>query len=339
MSGLIDIHSHIYPRWYIDLLKQRSQLPLVTGDRGNERFVIFPSEDHPGGGRPMDDTYWSLERKLEFMNRHGIERTLLSLGNPWLDPFGATEGLQLAREANAYFSRLETDTGGRVLGLGVLPPQDPRHAADVVWEIAGTSGLYGVVTGTRPCGVAIDDARLNPMWEALARTGLPTLIHPHYGAAMDEFAGLGHSGPVAMAFPFETTIAVGRLVLSGVLARYPAVRLIGSHGGGTLPFLAGRLDAGWKSDPSAQARLHHPPSEDLSRLYLDAIVYHARSLQAAADLVGTGHISFGTDHPFSVADPVANIIAIDEAFGGDSATDIRSRAATVLFGLRELRRD
>ena len=126
--------------------------------------------------------------------------------------------------------------------------------------------------------------------------------------------GIGHALPVAVGFPVETTIAVARLVFGGVLHRYPDLRIIASHGGGTLPYLAGRLDAGWRSDPSLSTRAPSPPSSVLGRLFLDAVLYHPRALRAAADLVGTEHLAFGTDHPFSIADPVANLAAIDEAF-------------------------
>jgi aminocarboxymuconate-semialdehyde decarboxylase len=343
-GGVIDIHSHIYPRWYVDLLKQRTEIPRITGDVGDERFVMFPSEtrrpaptDEPRSpGRPMDAGYWSIGEKLDFMDRFGIERTVLSLGNPWLDFLPADHGLDLARAANAEFAALEGETDGRILGMGVLPPGSPIDAAAIVEEIAETATLHGAVSGTRPCGVTFDDPSLEPLYEALARTGVPLLIHPHYGSALDELAGLGHAGPVAIAFPVETTIAVSRLIFSGVIERHPNLRLIASHAGGTLPYLAGRLDAAWRSDPGVQQRLRRPPSEELGRLFLDGIAYQPAALRAAADLVGADRISFGTDHPFSVADPERNLAAIDEAFSGDSREAVRHRSAAELFGLAAL---
>ena len=150
---------------------------------------------------------------------------------------------------------------------------------------------------------------LDPVWAALEQTGLPLLIHPHYGLALDQLEGFGHAMPVAVGFPLETTLCA-RLIFSGVLHRFPGVRLVGSHGGGTLPFLAGRLDAGWASDPGLVDRMPTPPSDVVDRLFLDSVLYHPRALLTAADLVGTDHLMFGTDHPFSIADPVANVAAI-----------------------------
>src|SRR6266487_6234895 len=106
---LIDVHSHLYPRWYVEALKRRSELPRVVGPEGEERFVIFEGEH----GRPMGPAFWELDEKLAFMAATGIARTVVSLGNPWLDPFGADVAPELADDANAYFAGLEQATRGR----------------------------------------------------------------------------------------------------------------------------------------------------------------------------------------------------------------------------------
>jgi aminocarboxymuconate-semialdehyde decarboxylase len=333
-TGIVDVHSHLYPRSYVDLLKARTSIPRIVGEAGDERFVIFPEEDRPDGtgGRPMGPDYWDVGRKVAFMDRFGIAQTVLSLGNPWLDPFGAQESLAAARDLNAELAALKAETGGRIVAMGVLPT-GVADAAQVIGEIAETPSLVGVVSGPRICGAPLDDDGLEPVWDALTRTALPLLSHPHYAAAVEELRGFGHAFPVAMGFPFETTIAVARLVFAGVLRRHPRLRVIASHGGGTLPYLAGRLDAGWASDQSVKERLPEPPSGDLARLYLDCVLYHERAMRAAADLVGTNRMSFGTDHPFSVADPEVNLRAIGVAFAGEDRQAVLSQSARELFAL------
>ncbi len=330
---VIDVHSHHYPRWYIELLKARTDIPRVIGDPGDERFVIFPGEAEQTGGRPISPDYWDLDAKFKFMAAAGIDRAVLSLGNPWLDPLDADTGLEAARRSNAYFAELGERPGGRVAGMGVLPPGDVRHAVTVVGEIASTASLHGIVSGTRICGQRLDDPDLEPLWEVLERTRVPLLVHPHYGIGGDELAGFGHALPVAVGFPFETTLAVARLVFAGVLHRHPMLKVVASHGGGTLPYLAGRLDASWRSDPSVHGRLPEAPSDSLKRLFLDAVLYHARALRAAADLVGVDRLAFGTDHPFSVADPARNLAAIREAFDADESEHVLAGAARALFDL------
>ncbi len=326
---VVDIHSHLYPPSYVEALKRRTEPPRIAGEPGEERFVIFEGEH----GRPMGDEYWDLGEKLAFMDSFGIDQTLASLGNPWLDPFEGDEAAALAAEANDYFAGLQEATGGRIVGMGVLPQHDLALAARTVEEVAAKPNLYGVVNACRVCGRELDDPELDPLWAALEAAAVPFLIHPHYAVGADALTGWGHAFPVSMGFPFETTVAVARLVFAGVLRRYPDLRIVASHGGGTIPFLAGRLDAGWKSDPSVHGRLPSPPSEDLQRLFLDALVYHPAALRAVSTLVGTGRMAFGTDHPFSVSDPAANLRAIDETFAGGEREDVLSGSARRFFGL------
>lgn len=372
--SVVDIHSHLYPRWYLELLKERTDIPRVAGAPGDERFVIFPDEQvgershgggagptgagtrptdegasgtltdasarsadagapaTPHGGRPMTDEYWSLEAKLAFMDRHGIDRTVLSLGNPWMEPFSAEAGLAAARRLNEEFAELGARTGGRISGMGVLPGSDLTAAVRVIGEIAAVGTLAGIAGGVRVCGRTLDDAALEPVWDALETTGLPLLLHPHHALAMDELGGFGHALPVAVGFPLETTVALARLVYAGVLHRHPRLLLVASHGGGTLPYLAGRLDAGWRSDESLSRRAETPPSSVLDRLFLDAVLYHPRALRAAADLVGVHHLAFGTDHPFSISDPGTNLEAIREAFAEQDAARVLAGTALELFG-------
>jgi predicted TIM-barrel fold metal-dependent hydrolase len=328
MPQLVDIHSHLYPRPYVDALKRRTELPRIVGDAGAERFVIFEGEH----GRPMSSAYWELDEKLAFMEATGITQTVASLGNPWLDPFDAVAGRALADELNAYFAGLERATGGRIVGLGVLPQQDLDTAVQTVHELAETPTLYGIVNGCRICGHELDAPELDPLWEALQQRRLPLLIHPHYLVGSDALGGAGHTLPVALGFPFETTVALARLVLAGVLQRFPELTIVGAHGGGVLPFLAGRLTAAWRSDAIARDRLPVPPSEELAKLYLDALVYHPGALLATAAVVGAERLAFGTDHPFSVADPDANLRAL-EALPADDREAVRWRTARRLFGL------
>jgi aminocarboxymuconate-semialdehyde decarboxylase len=326
---IIDVHSHFYPRWYIDLLKARTELPRIVEDEaGVERFVIFPGEV----GREMDDQYWDLDAKLEFMDSLGIAQTVLSLGNPWLDPFTGSDDIEIARRLNADFATLGKRTEGRIVGMGALPVGSVSEAATIAKEIASNEALHGVIVGTRLCGLTLDDPELGPLWEVLDATRLPIFVHPHHTAAADDLEGFGHAFPVGIGFPFETTIALARMVYGGVLQTFPNLQFVASHGGGTIPFLAGRMDAAWKSDPSVQSKLPNLPSEDLAKIAYDAVLYHSGAMLATADLVGTKRMAFGTDHPFSVADPTSTLDALS-VFDETQQADVLSETARQIFGL------
>lgn len=330
---LIDTHSHTYPRSYLDLLKARTTIPRVTEHEGTEYFVIFPQEEAagPGGGRPIDASYSSLEEKLAFMDRENISHTVISVGNPWLDPFDGPDSPDLARMLNAELATYRDATGGRILAMGVLPSNDVADAVEVAREVAATDGLYGLITGPFVCGRTLDSPDLDPLWEVLESTGLPLFVHPHYSAAVEDLRDFGHALPVSIGFPFETTIAVSRLVFAGVLHRYPELRLLISHGGAALPMLAGRMDSAWRSDPSTHERLPTPPSQSLAKLYVDLVLYHERSMDASTNLVGVDQVMYGTDNPFSVSDPAANVRAMGVAYSGEDLEKVSHLNARRLF--------
>lgn len=296
---------------------------------------MFAGEDArgDGGGRPIDEGYWEPEAKTAFLVREGIDQALVSMGNPWLEPFAGPESVELAWRVNEELGGLEAATGGRLCGMAVVPADEVEPAVAVAAHVARTPGLHGIVSGTRLCGRLLDDDALDPLWDTLQRAGVPLFLHPHHAVATEELAGFGHAAPVGLGFPFETTVALWRLVLGGVLERFPDLAILAAHGGGTVPFLAGRMDAAWQSDPSVRTRLSHPPSEDLARLHLDAVLYHPRAMRAAAGLVGAGRIVYGTDHPFSVADPAANRAAVERAFAGGELEEVLGGVAARLFGL------
>ena len=331
--AIVDVHSHIYPRSYLEILKSRSEPPYVLEHDGAEYLFLFEGQAGrpPTAGLRLTPSFTDLDEKLRFMDSLGIAKSVVSVGNPWLDPFTANTG-EMAKTINDELASYEGATGGRVVGMGVLPTQ-VRELASTINEIADTPHLYGVIVGCRIAGHELDAPELEQLWKAAAARRVAILVHPHYSAARTELGGYGFALPVALGNPFEVTIALSRLVLSGVLHRHPTLTLIASHGGGTLPYLAGRLDATWRSNADLRERLPHAPSEDLRKLFLDSIVFHERSLHAAVGLVGLSKVIYGTDHPFAVADPPSNIATLESTFSAEDLESIRSVNAGRALGV------
>ncbi|MDX1599891.1 MAG: amidohydrolase family protein [Anaerolineales bacterium] len=336
-STVIDVHSHLYPRFYLELLEGRSEVPRVVRRNGELEFQIFQEEvGENAGGRTLSADFWDLQLKLDFMDAHGIDRSLVSLGNPWLGPFPGDDGDRVARRLNEEFSRYEAETDGRVVGIGVLPAGSVEAACREIEWIDSSPGLYGAVSGPRLAGLQLDDPGLEPVWKDLAERELPLFIHPEIGIEGDALKGYRHALPIGIGFPAETTIALTRLVFGGVLKRWPNLQLLVAHGGGCIPYLAGRLDAVWKSDSSLRENLPDPPSRYFRRLFLDALVYHPPAMRAAHSMIGSGRLLFGSDHPFSIADAGQNMSTIKQEFreNGDGEM-ILADSAKRFFGLRD----
>lgn len=329
---VVDVHSHWYPSAYVEHLRSRSRPPLIRKDAGGEQIVLLPHD----AGRPFHQAFWDFGYKLDVMDRVGISHSLVSLGNPWLDAIDPSTASPLADVVNDQLGSLAASTGGRLLGMGVLPPGPLDAVLDRVGGIGRHPGLCGIVSGTRPLGRQLDDPYLDPLWEALARAGKPLFLHPHYCVGAAELRGHGNVLPIAVGFPMETTVAVTRLLLAGVLHRFPSLKIAVAHGAGALPFLAGRLDAVWAADPSAGRRLPSSPSTGLRNLFLDGLLYSPAALTAAAELVGTGRLGFGTDHPFGIGRPEDLLGSVRESFSGAAREAVLAHSAVDFFGLTDL---
>ncbi|KAI0824702.1 amidohydrolase 2 [Trametes gibbosa] len=385
---LVDIHTHVYLPRYAAFLRSRTSVPRIfsrTSPEGKQEERLLILDDEPSEGRPIGAQYWDRDEKLKFMDRHAIDVSVVSSANPWLDFLSAPAAHKLAGELNAdmedYCSAAPSVSAlpsvKRLYGFGLLPLVPEATSASLVStveEIAKLPHLKGVIMGTRGLGKGLDDAALEPVWAAIEKAGLVIFLHPHYGVDKDAWGERenGHVLPLALGFPFETTVATTRLILSGVLDRYPALRLLLAHSGGALPQLSSRLASCIEHDPLVAARLAHDARYYLGRLYFDAVAYGAEELGFVSDAIGraeryaqagtsaaasgagavdsvgqrrlgSARMMFGTDHPFfpplketgKWKSVVENLEAIDGVWGWTEKEKdaVRGGNAVSLFSL------
>lgn len=337
-APVIDVHTHLLPPRYLELLRSRSEPPMISSRDAGEFLVHLPvpSAGPPasGPGMPITENFWSPEAKLAFMAEAGIDISVLSLGNPWLDFVAAGEAVEYATALNEDFEHIAADSSGRFFALGVLPTAAGAGAcAAEVDRIAAQPHMRGVILSTRGCGDGLDDAGMDLVWERLVAHDLVTFIHPHYGIGNENYAGYGVSLLIGLGFTFETTIAAARLVLSGALDRFPSLKLMLAHAGGAAPFLAARLDASLSINPALKDL--SAPSDALRGVILDAVVYSHDALRLVLEFGEASRIVFGTDHPFLIAGADHLLATIDSAAGAgsDLAASVRGNNAAVLFRL------
>ncbi|KAI9749858.1 MAG: hypothetical protein M4579_006704 [Chaenotheca gracillima] len=373
---VVDVHTHVYPPSYMSLLRSRDTVPYVRTFPPDEtsRLIILPGEDSPSSlstsmGRPIGPEYYDISKKLAFMDAHGIDISVISLANPWLDFLEPEEAgpaaCALNDEVEALCAKAGTttvngSTTSRLFAFGTLPLRAPSPEI-IVAEIARLKTklphMRGVIMGTTGLGKGLDDPALDPIYAALQEHKLLVFLHPHYGLPAEAFGprapSYGHVLPLALGFPLETTIAVTRMLLSGVWDRYKRLNVLLAHSGGTLPFLAGRIDSCIAHDGHFQAPIVRRRSvwEVLKEnIYLDAVIYSDVGLKAAVDAAGADRLLFGTDHPFfpppngdsdsegvkkSWMSVTTNYKAIHDAFGDDekAAQDVLGGNAVRILNL------
>ncbi|EIN10883.1 amidohydrolase 2 [Punctularia strigosozonata HHB-11173 SS5] len=367
---LVDIHTHVYLPRYASILRSRDSAPRIsTGKSGEERLLILDNE--PSGGRPVGPQYWDREEKLQFMSKHSIDISVVSSANPWLDFLPPRDASILAQNLNedleAYCSTSPTVAGcalRQLYGFGLLPLVPGVTTTDLlkaVEQVSKLPHLKGIIMGTRGIGRGLDDDALEPVWAAIEQSGLVAFLHPHYGVGTEQWGEKpnGHVLPLSLGFPFETTIATTRLILSGTFDRYPALRLLLAHSGGALPQLSSRLASCIDHDPVVALRLKHDARHYLGKLYFDAVAYGPEELGFVSDVIaraakytglserdrsfGSKRIMFGTDHPFfpplTTTDKwqsvVENLDAIADVRGwsDEAKAGVRGGNALELFGL------
>ncbi|BGP19170.1 hypothetical protein JCM10213_005824 [Rhodosporidiobolus nylandii] len=351
---LVDVHTHIYPPSYMDLMRRRTQIPkVIKNAEGQEMCVLLKEEEGKGAnskGRPVGPQYWDRKEKIKFMDTHGIDVSVVSLANPWLDFLSPSEAVSAATDLNndiqsycatydsaaaAESTKFSALTEKRLYAFGSLPlvpGVEISKVVEAVKQIQGLSYLRGVVMGTKGLGKGLDDPEMEPVYEAIAAAGLVVFVHPHYGIenAFGEMDN-GHVLALGLGFPFETTIAIARLILAGVLDRHPSLKLLLAHSAGALPALSSRLSSCVVHDPHVKDRLQHDFRYYLGMLYYDAVTYGPEELALTERVVaragkyegkeeelaydqrvnerkdllapqgeypGCDRIMFGTDHPF-----------------------------------------
>ncbi|KAK5652483.1 hypothetical protein OQA88_10385 [Cercophora sp. LCS_1] len=373
-TRVVDIHTHMYPPAYIKILESRTTIPLVRTFPGSSdpRLVLLSAEEplleaaskeeKPSilPGRPLTKHYASLDQKIHFMDTHGVTTSIISLANPWLDFLPPADASQHAHTTNTSFSTMCALHPGRLYFFASLPLSAP--VPDILASIAHAASLpycRGIILGTSGLGNGLDDPLLLPIFTALASASLPIFLHPHYGLPNSvygpraEAGEYGHVLPLALGFPMETTIAVTRMYLAGVFDAVPELRMVLAHSGGTLPFLAGRIESCVEHDAFLKKGQQGQPRRTVwevlkTQIYLDAVVYSEVGLKAAIEAAGgQDRLMFGTDHPFfpPVGDGADedgewesvgwNVKAVEEALGED-VRGVMGENAVRVFGLERV---
>jgi aminocarboxymuconate-semialdehyde decarboxylase len=306
---VVDVHTHMYPPVYMDLLRARDKVPYVKSfpddPAASDRLVILPAEDTAptSRGRPIGPEYYDVKEKLAFMDAHRIDISVISLANPWLDWLPSEEAAKTAKKVNDDVERMCTEHEGRLYAFGTLPLSAP--AAEVVKEIERLATLphhRGIVMGTSGLGQGLDDPALDPIYAVIEKQEQLIFLHPHYGLPTSVYgqraSDYGHVLPLALGFPLETTIAVTRMLLSGVWDRFPKLNVLIAHSGGTLPFLAGRIESCIAHDAHLKKAGKLENRRDVwdvlkNNIYLDAVIYSEVGLKAAIDASGADRLMFG----------------------------------------------
>ncbi|HKT03276.1 MAG TPA: amidohydrolase family protein [Rugosimonospora sp.] len=270
-----------------------------------------------------------VDTRLSDMDTMGIDVQVVGpmpMHHYWAAPGLAVEFTRATNEAVAAHC---AKAPGRLAGIGTLPLGHPELAVAELHHAVTRLGLRGVSISTTVDGRELDDPAHEPVWAALEQLGVFAFIHP-WGCSLGARLADHYLGNT-VGQPVETTVALSRLIFSGVLDRYPRLRLCAAHGGGYLPTYAGRADHAWQHRPDARG-CAEPPSAYLRRIWFDSLVFTPLGLAHLVAAAGAGQVVLGTDYPFDmgVTDPITRLSAAP--LDSTARTAIRGGNATRLLG-------
>ena len=251
-------------------------------------------------------------QRLAEMDRHGVQMHLLALTAPGVQMFDADTGTSLATVANDRLADLVRRHPKRYAALASFAPQDPRRAVQEMERAIKTLKFNGFMVNSHTHNEYLDQQPYWPILEAAEALDAPLYIHPR--APSDGMAGPFRDyrldGP-AWGYGIETGTHAVRLMLSGVLDRFPKLKVIIGHMGEALPFWMWRLD--YMAAPGARAagRANKlKPSEYFQRNFAITTsgVEDPLALQFCIDKIGADHIMWAIDYPYQPTGPAVTFI-------------------------------
>jgi aminocarboxymuconate-semialdehyde decarboxylase len=292
----IDIFPHIFPRAFYDRMLRVSAAAQYMQKRTRGIPVLT-----------------DLELRLRIMDRYEGYAQVLTLASPPVEALGGPQlAPELARLANDGMAEIMARHPDRFPGfVASLPMNNPDAALREIDRAIGQLGATGVQIFTNVNGQSLDAPEYQPIFERMAARALPIWMHP---ARPDRFADYPTETRSrydlwwAFGWPYETTIAMARLVFSGLFDRFPDLKIITHHMGAMLPYFEGRAGHGLDQlgsrtddpdDGQALGRLKRRPLDYFRMFYADTALFGAHhAMECGLAFFGADHVLFGTDMPF-----------------------------------------
>lgn len=230
-----------------------------------------------------------VDEHLAFMEQHRLDMAILTNLLPEPDE----KNISFYEKMNNELLQLSKIYPERFIPCPSIPIHSGKAAVEELDRVTNTHEVR--CCHIRPLRGRIDRAELDPFYQKVTDLGIPILVHPTYRdpQLMELLEDNKFKLAASVGFMINTTVAIGWLIFSGLLERFPKLKLIFHHLGGTTPFLLGRLEAVYEE---SDAKIPKRPTEYFKKLYFDTVAYTQEPLELTCKLVGPDHLLLGTDY-------------------------------------------
>lgn len=290
---IVDVHNHFYPPAYLDALKGgRSSVNVTTDAAGN------PVVHYPGDYNVLVLGHRDIAFRASVLERAGVATQVITLTTPGTHVEEPATAVALARTVNDSFARIVQDRAPRFAALATLPLNDPAASVKELERAMTHLKLPGAMLFSNVNGVPLADQRYWPLYEKANELGAVLHIHPE--PPQDVSAMNVYWLAALVGFLCDTTLAAAHLVFAGVPERFPRIKWVLGHLGGAIPYLAERLDRGYKAFADCRVNIKRPPSSYLKKFYYDTVNFDRNALMLAIKFAGAKQILAGSDYPHMI---------------------------------------
>ena len=286
-----------------------------------------PNIHYPGDYNVAVRGHRDLDYRAGVLQELGVAKQVVTLTTPGTHVEKPDVAVRLAAMVNDEFKAAMERPDGKFTALATLPLNDPTASAKELERAMRQLGMRGAMLFSNVNGVALSDQRYWPLYE-IANDLARCCAHPSGTSDQRRDDERVRLMPL-VGFLYDTTLAAASLVFAGVPERFPKIRWALCHLGGTIPYLAERLDRGFYAFRDCRANIQREPSSYLKQFYYDTVNFNQGALKLAIDFAGADHILAGSDYPHqigsipSMLDAIAKLPVSDAErqgiYGGNAA--------------------
>jgi len=329
--NMIDIHSHFLPRSWPDLAARfgnRDWPWMKHTGKGAAMLMVGDREF-----RPVTSACWDPQVRLEAMDRDGVDVQIMC-ATPVLFSYErpAAQALECARIFNDAAREICAAAPGRLKSLCQVPLQDTDLACRELSR-AMADGHLGVHIGNHVGVRDLNDEGIIAFLQHCAAEGAAVFVHPWDMMAQERMPR--YMLPWLVAMPAETQLSILWLILSGAFERLPrSLRLCFAHGGGSFPYLLGRVDNAWRNRDIVREHCPRLPSSYVDRFHVDAAVFSRDALTFLIKSMGEDRVMLGSDYPYPLGEQrVGSLIRSHDALPATVREKLLHANAARFFGL------
>ncbi len=293
---VIDFHNHYYPPGYLKALQSGSSAVRVTFDDHGNPLLHYPGDYNIAVPGQRD-----LNVRRKMLDDVGIDMQVYTMTTPGTHVESPAVAARLASLVNDEFAEGIAAHKGRFSALATLPLNDPAASVKELERAMRELHLPGAMLFSNVNGVALADERFLPLYEAADELGAVLYIHPTHPVGVEAMTDFWLMPLVG--FVMDTTLAASKLVFTGIPEKFPRIRWALTHLGGTIPYIAERLDRGWRAFKECRVNIERPPSEYLKKFYFDTVNFNLDALKLAIAFAGADHLLAGSDYAHQIGSP------------------------------------